>query len=86
MEYSFKSISLGFFGLLGLFLTVRRPIPRYQLILVGFPLILFCELSLFSTRLPHYSLCLYPFIALFASVGLNWLGSIYQTGITPITS
>ncbi|WP_392480407.1 ArnT family glycosyltransferase [Nostoc sp. C110] len=78
-----KSFPWAFFGLLGLFLTVRRPIPRYQLILVGFPLILFFELSLFSTRLPHYSLCLYPFIALFASVGLNWLGSIYQTGITP---
>ncbi|MEH1866279.1 MAG: glycosyltransferase family 39 protein [Nostoc sp.] len=78
-----KAFPWAFFGLLGLFLTVRRPIPRYQLILVGFPIILFCELSLFSTRLPHYSLCLYPFIALFASVGLNWLGSIYQTGITP---
>ncbi|MBC1223432.1 glycosyltransferase family 39 protein [Nostoc sp. UCD121] len=78
-----KAFPWAFFGLLGLFLTVRRPIPRYQLILVCFPLILFCELSLFSTRLPHYSLCLYPFIALFASVGLTWLGSIYQTGITP---
>lgn len=31
----------AFFGLLGLFLTVRRPIPLYQLILVGFPLVLF---------------------------------------------
>ncbi|MEH2247867.1 glycosyltransferase family 39 protein [Nostoc sp.] len=71
----------AFFGILGLVLTLRRPIPRYQLILVGFPLVLFCELSLFSTRFPHYSLCLYPFIALFASVGLNWLGNIYQTGI-----
>ncbi|MCL6750221.1 glycosyltransferase family 39 protein [Nostoc sp. CCCryo 231-06] len=79
-----KAFPWTFFGLLGLFLTVRRPIARYQLILVGFPLVLFCELSLFSTRLPHYSVCLYPFIALFASVGLNWLGSIYQTGILPI--
>ncbi|MEJ6480933.1 glycosyltransferase family 39 protein [Nostoc punctiforme UO1] len=78
-----KAFPWAFFGVLGLFLTLRRPIPRYQLILVGFPLILFCELSFFSTRLPHYSLCLYPFIALFASVGLNWLGNIYQTGITP---
>ncbi|MEH2023006.1 ArnT family glycosyltransferase [Nostoc sp.] len=72
----------AFFGILGLVLTLRNPIPRYQLILVGFPVALFCELSLFTTRLPHYSLCLYPFIAWFASVGLNWLGNIYQTGIT----
>ncbi|MEI1374738.1 glycosyltransferase family 39 protein [Nostoc sp. UHCC 0926] len=71
----------AFFGILGLVSTLRRPIPRYQLILVGFPLVLFCELSIFSSRFPHYSLCLYPFIALFASVGLNWLGNIYQTGI-----
>ena len=78
-----KAFPWAFFGVLGLFLTVRRPIPRYQLILVGFPLVLFCELSIFSSRFPHYSLCLYPFIALFASVGLNWLGSIYQTRIPP---
>lgn len=78
-----KAFPWSFFGFLGLFLTVRRPIPRYQLLLVGFPLVLFCELSLFSTRLPHYSLCLYPFVALLASVGLNWLASIYETGITP---
>ena len=73
----------AFFGILGLFLTLRRPIVRYQLILVGFPLVLFCELSLFTTRFPHYSLCLYPFIAWLASVGLNWLGNIYQIEIPP---
>ncbi|MCC5615792.1 glycosyltransferase family 39 protein [Nostoc sp. CHAB 5836] len=80
---SLKAFPWAFFGLLGLFLTFRRPIPRYQLLLVGFPLLLFVELSVFSTRYPHYSLCLYPFIAFFAAVGLNWLGNIYQTGITP---
>ncbi|MFH7025399.1 MAG: ArnT family glycosyltransferase [Heteroscytonema crispum UTEX LB 1556] len=67
-----------FLSLLGLVLTIRRPIGRYQLILVGFPVVLFAELSLFSTRLPHYSLSLYPFIALLASVGLNWLGNIFN--------
>ncbi|WP_445630973.1 ArnT family glycosyltransferase [Nostoc sp. DSM 114167] len=76
-----KAFPWAFFGLLGLFLTLRRPIPRYQLILVGFPLVFFIEISIFSTRLSHYSLCLYPFIALFASVGLSWLGNIYQTEI-----
>jgi 4-amino-4-deoxy-L-arabinose transferase-like glycosyltransferase len=76
-----KAFPWAFFGLLGLVLTVRRPIPRYQLILVGFPLVLFCEISIFNTRYSHYSLSLYPFTALFASVGLNWLGNIYQTEI-----
>ncbi|MBN3886484.1 MAG: glycosyltransferase family 39 protein [Nostoc sp. JL34] len=78
-----KGFPWAFFGLLGLFLTLRRPISRYHLILVGFPLVLFVEISLFRTRLPHYALCLYPFIAFFASVGLNWLGNIYQIEIPP---
>lgn len=73
-----KAFPWFFFSLLGLVLVIRRPIPRYQLILVGYPLILFAELSLFSTRLSHYSLSLYPFIALLAAVGLNWLSKIYQ--------
>ncbi|MGD1910319.1 MAG: ArnT family glycosyltransferase [Rivularia sp. (in: cyanobacteria)] len=47
-------------------------------ILIGFPLILFIEISIFSTRLSHYSLCLYPFIALLAAVGLNWLGKLWD--------
>ena len=47
-------------------------------ILIGFPLFLFIELSIFSTRLSHYSLCLYPFVALLAAVGLNWLGKIWD--------
>lgn len=51
---------------------------KYLSILIGFPLILFIELSIFSTRLSHYSLCLYPFIALLAAVGLNWLGKIWN--------
>ncbi|NEU71133.1 glycosyltransferase family 39 protein [Hassallia byssoidea VB512170] len=76
-----KAFPWFFFALLGLVLLVRRPIPRYQLILVGFPLVLFAELSIFSTRLPHYSLALYPFIAMLASVGLDWLGAIFSKRI-----
>ncbi|WP_414575137.1 ArnT family glycosyltransferase [Anabaena sp. CCY 9402-a] len=70
----------AFFSLLGLVLVIRRPISRYQLILVGFPVVLFAQLSIFSTRLSHYSLTLYPFIALLAAVGLDGLGRIYQLG------
>ncbi|BAZ28243.1 glycosyl transferase family protein [Cylindrospermum sp. NIES-4074] len=73
-----KSFPWFFFSLFGLFVTIRRPIPRHQLILVGFPLTLFLEISIFSTRLSHYSLTLYPFIAMLAAVGLNWLGQVYE--------
>ncbi|HIK05926.1 MAG TPA: glycosyltransferase family 39 protein [Trichormus sp. M33_DOE_039] len=77
-----KAFPWVFFSLLGLFLVIRRPLPSYQLILVGFPVVLFAELSIFSTRLSHYSLPLYPFIALLAAIGLDWLGRIYQLGYT----
>jgi 4-amino-4-deoxy-L-arabinose transferase-like glycosyltransferase len=77
-----KAFPWTLFGLLGLFLLCRNPLPRYNLILLGFPLILFTELTIFSTRLSHYALCLYPFIALLAAVGLDWLGKIFEQGYT----
>ncbi|MEA5507469.1 glycosyltransferase family 39 protein [Halotia wernerae UHCC 0503] len=79
-----KAFPWSFLSLLGLVLVFRRPIPRYHLILVGFPLVLFAELSIFSTRLSHYSLCLYPFIAFLAAIGLDWLSKIYNRGMTKI--
>jgi Dolichyl-phosphate-mannose-protein mannosyltransferase len=75
-----KAFPWSLFSLLGLVVALLRPIPRYQLILVGCPLMIFTEVSLFPTRLSHYSLSLYPFIALLAAVGLNWLGSIFDGG------
>ncbi|BAY60739.1 hypothetical protein NIES22_07990 [Calothrix brevissima NIES-22] len=80
-----KSFPWFFFSLLGMAVVIKRPIPRYQLLVVGFPIVLFTELSIFSTRLSHYALCLYPFIALLAAVGLDWLGKMYQQGFTPQT-
>lgn len=80
-----KSFPWSIFSILGLVVACFRPIYRYHLILVGFPLVLLAELSIFSTRLSHYALCLYPFIALLASVGLTWLGKIYDLGFTQPT-
>ncbi|HLO88399.1 MAG TPA: glycosyltransferase family 39 protein [Nostocaceae cyanobacterium] len=79
-----KAFPWFFFSLLGLVLLIRRPIANYQLILVAFPLVLFTELTIFKTRFSHYSLGLYPFIAMLAAVGLDWVGKIYQKNlITP---
>jgi 4-amino-4-deoxy-L-arabinose transferase-like glycosyltransferase len=77
-----KSFPWSIFSILGFVVACLRPIARYHLILVGFPVVLFGELSIFSTRLSHYALCLYPFIALLAAVGLTWLGRIYNLGLT----
>lgn len=73
-----KAFPWPFFSVLGLVLVLRNPIPRSQLILVGCPLIILAEISFVSTRLPHYALMLYPFMAMLAAVALNWLGKIYQ--------
>jgi hypothetical protein len=75
-----------FFALLGLWLLLRHPVPRYQALVVGFPLVFFCTICLFSTRLPHYALLLYPFIALGASVALCQLGTTKPHPIAPTQS
>ncbi len=78
-----KAFPWAFLGLLGLKVALTNPIPRYQLILVGFPIILFIEISLFSTRIPHYALTLYPFIAILAALALDWLGKNYPNCSLP---
>lgn len=78
-----KAFPWAFMGLLGLKIAINNPVPRYQLLLVGFPIVLFIEISLFSTRIPHYALSLYPFIALLAAIALDWLGKNYQNKSLP---
>ncbi len=72
-----KSFPWSLFSIFGLFLAISNPEIKHKLIVVGFPVFLFIELSLFSTRLSHYSLCLYPFIALLAAIGLDGLTEIF---------
>lgn len=72
-----KAFPWAFFSVLGLVVVLRNP-SRYQLILVGCPLVILVEISFISTRLPHYALMLYPFMAMLAAVALDWLGRIYQ--------
>nr|WP_238993775.1 glycosyltransferase family 39 protein [Calothrix sp. PCC 6303] len=73
-----KSFPWFFFAVFGWILKVKNPLPKYQLLIVGFPVVLFLELTFFSTRLSHYSLCLYPFIAMLAAIALDHLIKIYQ--------
>lgn len=55
-----------------------------RLLLLGYPAILFLELTIFKTRTPYYALQLYPFMALLAAVALTWLTQQYrqQTSLT----
>lgn len=73
-----KAFPWPFFSVLGLILILRKPIPRHQLVLVGCPLIILVGISFVSTRLPHYALVLYPFIAMLAAVSLDWLSRSEQ--------
>jgi 4-amino-4-deoxy-L-arabinose transferase-like glycosyltransferase len=71
-----------FFGLAGIGLCLRR--GRYRellgprrLLLLGFPMVLFAELSLFGTKTPYYPLQLMPWVGLLAAVTLDQLQSRY---------
>ena len=76
-----KAFPWAFFSLLGTILILRQPSFRYRLILVGCPLVILIEISLISTRLPHYALILYPVMAMQAAVAFDWLGRIYDNKI-----
>ncbi len=46
---------------------------KYKWLILGTPLIILGELTLFSTRLSHYSLIIYPFLAILAGLGIDLL-------------
>ncbi len=67
------SFPWAFFSLLGLGICWRCSFPRSKWLLVGYPLIVFVQITIFATRIPHYSLSLYPFLALLAAIALDWI-------------
>ena len=54
------------FSILGIIYCFKRKIQNYQWLILGTPLIIIGELSLFSTRLSHYSLVVFPFFSNFS--------------------
>ncbi|MBD2665288.1 glycosyl transferase family 39 [Richelia sinica FACHB-800] len=81
-----KSFPWFFLAIIGLVLLIRRPHNRHYFLLVIAPSILFFALTIFSSRFSHYSLWLYPWIAFWAALGLDWLGSMYQNRFTSHTA
>jgi 4-amino-4-deoxy-L-arabinose transferase-like glycosyltransferase len=76
-----KAFPWPIFSILGILLVLRRRTfadKSYKLILIGYPLTILIVISLVSTRLPHYALILYPFLAMLSAVALDWLGKIYE--------
>ena len=67
------------FALLGAYLLWRDPAVGRRTLWLGYPVTLFILLSLFNTRTWYYSLQLYPFVALLAAVGLQYLGRWYRS-------
>ena len=62
----------GLVAILGLIVAYRSKL-KYASILIGFPVISFTLISIYSTRLQHYSLGLYPFSALLSGLVLYCL-------------
>ena len=62
------------FSLQGAWLVWRKyKTASHRLVLLGVPAILLIVISLFSTRIPHYSLIIYPYLALLAGVALDYI-------------
>ena len=66
-------------ALAGLWLGWQSPYPRKALWL-GYPVVFFILLTLFSTRTWYYPLQFAPFVALLAALTLTHLGQVYQSG------
>lgn len=73
-----------FFALAGLWLAfydrdVRQLLKdnHARLLLLGYPILLFVELTLFGTRTHYYPLQLMPFVGLLAAIALNQLAILY---------
>jgi 4-amino-4-deoxy-L-arabinose transferase-like glycosyltransferase len=74
-----------FFAIAGIGLVLWHPDWRNQLkqrhahwLLVGFPVTLFIELTLFNTRTHYYPLQLLPYLALLAAVAIDHLLQLYR--------
>jgi Dolichyl-phosphate-mannose-protein mannosyltransferase len=64
-----SSFPWGLIATSGLIIAWRNRIKYFSL-LAGFPLVVFCLISIYSTRLHHYALLIYPFLALLAAFSL----------------
>jgi 4-amino-4-deoxy-L-arabinose transferase-like glycosyltransferase len=73
-----------FFAIAGLWLIIRNPdiraLVKSKLLFIGFPMVLFVELTIFGTKTHYYPLQLMPFVGLFAAIALNYLGMRFTQG------
>jgi 4-amino-4-deoxy-L-arabinose transferase-like glycosyltransferase len=68
-----RAFPWSLFAIFGGFICWRKFDRRCQLLLVIAPLLILLQLSIFSTRIPHYAMSLYPFVAILGSIALLWL-------------
>lgn len=67
-------------ALAGAVMVLRDPAYRRLTLLIGFPLFLFVELTVFTTRTWYYALQFMPMIALLAAACLRSVALAYQRG------
>lgn len=51
---------------------------RCRLLFIIAPCLILLQLSIFSTRIPHYAMSLYPFLAILAAIALLWLARTFN--------
>ncbi|HIK19300.1 MAG TPA: glycosyltransferase family 39 protein [Leptolyngbyaceae cyanobacterium M33_DOE_097] len=82
-DIAMKSFPWGILAILGGWLAWRWNDRRDRWLLVGAPASMLLILTLFPTRLSHYSLGIYPFLALLAAIALDWLGQAWLQPANP---
>jgi 4-amino-4-deoxy-L-arabinose transferase-like glycosyltransferase len=68
-----RAFPWSLFAIFGGFICWRKFDRRCQLLLVIAPLLILLQLSIFSTRIPHYAMSIYPFVAILGAIALLWL-------------
>lgn len=74
-----NSFPWSLFAIFGAILLWLKPAPRYRSLYLGYPLVLFLEITAVGTRTPRYALSMYPFMALYAGCALHWLLEKYAS-------
>lgn len=71
------------YGAISLLKTKWRSPQQEIYLFLGTPVTIFILITLYKTRLSHYALSLYPFLAILAAIGINQLVIVWQQRRSP---
>ena len=79
----FPWIIFAGYGAISLLKTRWRSQKKDIYLFLGAPVTIFILITFYKTRLSHYALSLYPFLAILAAIGINQLITVWQQRRSP---